>query len=92
MLNIFASGSESFQVYWQRREILERFEKPWKWILQYCSKNRTQEEGFLSYKITKALGRNEVDLIELNKQGLIFVHNVLKTGEKEYGNQNRKTF
>jgi uncharacterized protein len=39
------------------------------------------EEDYLSYKIVKALGVKEVDLIELNKQGLIFVHNVLKTGK-----------
>lgn len=42
------------------------------------------EEDFLSYRITKVLGRNEVDLIELNKQGLIFVHNILKTGKLIY--------
>lgn len=39
---------------------------------------------YLAYKIEEALQVKEVDLIELNRQGLIFVHNVLKTGKLIY--------
>jgi len=39
------------------------------------------EEDYLAYRIAKAIQAKEVDLIELNRQGLIFVHNVLKTGK-----------
>lgn len=39
---------------------------------------------YLAYRIEDALQVKEVDLIELNKQGLIFVHNVLKTGKLIY--------
>lgn len=39
---------------------------------------------YLAYRIEDALQIGEVDLIELNKQGLIFVHNVLKTGNLIY--------
>ena len=42
------------------------------------------EEDYLSYRIAGALQVKEVDLIELNKQGLIFVHNVLRTGKLIY--------
>ncbi len=42
------------------------------------------KEDYLTYKIADALQVKEVDLIELNKQGLIFVHNVLKTGKLIY--------
>ena len=42
------------------------------------------EEDYLSYRIAKAIQAKEVDLIELNRQGLIFVHNVLKTGKLIY--------
>lgn len=42
------------------------------------------EEDYLSYRIEDALQVKEVDLIELNKQGLIFVHNVLRTGRLIY--------
>lgn len=42
------------------------------------------EEDYLAYRITNALEAKDVDLIELNKQGLIFVHNVLKTGRLIY--------
>jgi predicted nucleotidyltransferase len=42
------------------------------------------EEDYLAYRITKAIQAKEVDLIELNRQGLIFVHNVLKTGKLIY--------
>lgn len=42
------------------------------------------EEDYLSYRIAKALGVKEVDLIDLNNQGLTFVHNVLRTGKLIY--------
>ncbi len=42
------------------------------------------EEDYLSYRIEDALQVKEVDLIELNNQGLIFVHNVLRTGKLIY--------
>lgn len=42
------------------------------------------EIDYLSYRIENVLQVKEVDLIELNKQGLIFVHNVLKTGKLIY--------
>ena len=42
------------------------------------------EEDYLSHRIADALQIKEVDLIELNRQGLIFVHNVLKTGKLIY--------
>ncbi len=42
------------------------------------------EMNYLAYRIEDALGAGEVDLIELNNQGLIFVHNVLKTGRLIY--------
>jgi predicted nucleotidyltransferase len=42
------------------------------------------EEDYLSYRIADALRVKEADVIELNSQGLIFVHNVLKTGKLIY--------
>ncbi len=42
------------------------------------------EEDYLAYKIAKALGVKEVDLIDFNSQGLIFKHNVLRTGKLIY--------
>ncbi|MBI5050895.1 MAG: nucleotidyltransferase domain-containing protein [Nitrospirae bacterium] len=42
------------------------------------------QEDYLAYTITTALGVKEVDLIELNSQGLIFQHNVLRTGRLIY--------
>ncbi len=39
---------------------------------------------YLAYRIENALQAGEVDLIELNKQGLIFQHNVLRTGKLIY--------
>jgi predicted nucleotidyltransferase len=42
------------------------------------------EEDYLAYRIADALQVKEVDLIELNKLGLIFVHNILKTGKLIY--------
>lgn len=42
------------------------------------------EEDYLAYRIAKTLGVKEVDLVDLNNQGLIFQHNVLKTGKLIY--------
>jgi len=42
------------------------------------------EEGILEYKISSSLGFRKVDLIDLNHQGLIFQHNVLRTGKLIY--------
>ncbi len=42
------------------------------------------EEDYLSYRIASALKVKEVDLTGLNRQRLIFVHNVLKTGRLIY--------
>lgn len=42
------------------------------------------EEDYLAYRIAGALQAKEVDLIELNSQGLIFRHNVLRTGKLIY--------
>lgn len=42
------------------------------------------EEDYLSYKIAKLLGVREVNLIDLKSQGLIFQHNVLRTGKLIY--------
>jgi len=42
------------------------------------------EMDYLSYKIEDALQVKEVDLVELNRQRLIFVHNAMKTGKLIY--------
>lgn len=42
------------------------------------------EEDYLSYKVAKALDVKEVDLVDLNSQGLIFQHNVLRGGKLIY--------
>ena len=42
------------------------------------------KEDYLAYKIAKALGVKGVDLVDLNSQGLIFKHNVLRTGKLIY--------
>lgn len=39
---------------------------------------------YLAYRIEKGLQIKELDLIELNNQKLIFVHNILKTGKLIY--------
>ena len=39
---------------------------------------------YLAYRIEEALQAKEVDLIELNNQGLIFQYNVLRTGKLIY--------
>lgn len=41
-------------------------------------------EGYLSYRIAKMLGVEEVDLINLRKQKLVFQHNVLRSGKLIY--------
>ncbi|MBM4276769.1 MAG: nucleotidyltransferase domain-containing protein [Deltaproteobacteria bacterium] len=38
------------------------------------------EEDYLAYRLAKALGVKEVDLIDLNSKGTLFQHNVLRTG------------
>jgi len=38
------------------------------------------EEDYLAYRLAKAVGIKEVDLIDLNSKGLLFQHNVLRTG------------
>jgi predicted nucleotidyltransferase len=47
-------------------------------------KKLIHEEDYLAYRIAETIQAKEVDLIELNRQGLIFVHNVLKTGKLIY--------
>ena len=42
------------------------------------------EEDYLSYRIEKILNGKKVDLVEFNSQGLIFQHNILKTGKLIY--------
>lgn len=42
------------------------------------------EEALQVKHVPEGLYQGEVDLIELNRQGLIFVHNVLKTGKLIY--------
>ncbi|MBM4306906.1 MAG: nucleotidyltransferase domain-containing protein [Deltaproteobacteria bacterium] len=42
------------------------------------------EEDYLAYKIARTLGVKEVDLIDLNHKGIIFQHNVLRTGHLIY--------
>ncbi len=41
-------------------------------------------EDYLAYRIAKALDVREVDLIDLNGQGLVFQHQVIKTGRLIY--------
>jgi len=38
------------------------------------------EEDYLAYQLARALGVKEVDLIDLNKKGILFQHNILRTG------------
>jgi hypothetical protein len=47
-------------------------------------RNLLHQEDYLAYRIGKALGVKEVDLIDLNSKGLIFQHNVLRTGRLIY--------
>lgn len=43
-------------------------------------KELLHEEDYLAYRVARALGSKEVDLIDLNSKGLLFQHNVLRTG------------
>jgi predicted nucleotidyltransferase len=43
-------------------------------------KELLHEEDYLAYKAAKMLGVKEVDLIDLNSKGIVFQHNVLRTG------------
>lgn len=42
------------------------------------------EEDYLAYRISTILKIKKVDLMDINKRGLIFQHNVLKTGKLIY--------
>lgn len=41
-------------------------------------------EDYLSYRIAKTLGVKEVDLVNLKEQGLVFQHNVIRSGKLIY--------
>ena len=41
-------------------------------------------EDYLAYRISKALDVREVDVVDLNRQGLVFQHQVLKTAKLIY--------
>jgi uncharacterized protein len=47
-------------------------------------RNLLHEEDYLAYRIGKAIGAREVDLVDLNNKGGIFQHNVLRTGKLIY--------
>ena len=47
-------------------------------------RNLIHEEDYLAFRIADALRVQELDLINLNKQGLIFVHNILRSGKLIY--------
>ena len=49
-------------------------------------KELVHEEDYLAYRVATRLGVKEVDLIDLNSKGLIFQHNVLRTGHLIYDN------
>ena len=42
------------------------------------------KQDYLSYRISKALGVKDVDMVVLNNQGSIFQHNVIRTGKLIY--------
>ncbi len=42
------------------------------------------EEDYLSYRISKILSMNDIDLIDINNQGLVFQHTILRTGKLIY--------
>lgn len=42
------------------------------------------EEDYLSYRISKVLGGKDIDLIDMNNQGLVFQHTILRTGKIIY--------
>lgn len=43
-------------------------------------KELLHEEDYLAYRAAMMLGVKEVDLIDLNSKGIVFQHNVLRTG------------
>ena len=43
-------------------------------------KELLHEEDYLAYRLARMLGSKEVDLIDLNRKGTVFQHNVLRTG------------
>ncbi len=47
-------------------------------------KELIHEEDYMAYRISALLDRAEVDLIHLNGLGLIFLHNILKSGKLIY--------
>lgn len=47
-------------------------------------KDLIHTEDYLAYRIAKALGVKEVDIVDLNRQGLVFQHQVLKSGRLIY--------
>jgi uncharacterized protein len=47
-------------------------------------RNLLHQEDYLAYRIGKALGAKEVDVVDLNNKGVIFQHNVLRTGKRLY--------
>jgi predicted nucleotidyltransferase len=47
-------------------------------------RNLLHEEDYLAYRIGKAIAAKEVDLVDLNNKGVIFQHNVLRTGRLIY--------
>lgn len=42
------------------------------------------QENYIAYRLADVLQVKEVDLVEINREQLIFVHNVLKTGKLIY--------
>jgi predicted nucleotidyltransferase len=42
------------------------------------------QEDYLAYRVGKALHVKEVDLVDLNSKGLVFQHNILRTGRLIY--------
>lgn len=49
-----------------------------------AGKDLIHVEDYLAYRIAKALDVREVDVVNLNKQGLVFQHQVLKSGRLIY--------
>ncbi len=47
-------------------------------------KDLIHTEDYLAYRIAKELGVREVDIVDLNRQGLVFQHQVLKSGRLIY--------
>lgn len=42
------------------------------------------EEDYLAYRIAKTLSMKDIDLIDINSQGLVFQHTILRTGKLLY--------